>query len=97
MPKDKRVIPGSRERGIHYLAEKGALDTTLGAARNFLPTSREGVPNNQYQNIQEMYVGVLHKLKGVCEWCAKYDRVDPLKVPNMINVATTNTSLRWGG
>ena len=42
VPKDKRVIPGSMERGIHYLAATGALKQTFGLARHFFPTSREG-------------------------------------------------------
>ena len=41
-----------------------------------------------------MYVGNLHKLRGVREQCVKYDMVDPLKVPTMINVATTDPSFR---
>ena len=39
VPKDKRGIHGSRERGIHYLAAAGALNTTFGAAMHFVPTS----------------------------------------------------------
>ena len=42
MPKEKHGIPGSRERGIHYLEATGALNPTFGAARNFVPTSWEG-------------------------------------------------------
>ena len=40
VPKDKRVILGSMERGIHYLAATGALKQTFGLARHFFPTSR---------------------------------------------------------
>ena len=43
-----------------------------------------------------MYVRNLHKLRGVRDWCVKYYMVDPLKFPNMINVANTDPSLRWG-
>ena len=50
-----------------------------------------------YHKIQEMYVGNLHKLSGVRERCVKYDMVDPLKFPTMIDVATTNPSFWWGG
>ena len=57
MTKDKRGIPGSRERGIHYLEETGALNLTLGAARKFGTTSQEEEPDNQYRKIQYMYVG----------------------------------------
>ena len=71
VPKDKRGIPVSRERGIHYSAATGALDLTLGAARHFLPKIREGEPGNQYHKIQEMYVRNLHKLKVVRERCVK--------------------------
>ena len=64
VPKDNRGILGSRERGIHYLAATGALEQTSGAARHFFPKSREGEPDT-YHNIQEMYVGKIHRLKGV--------------------------------
>ena len=97
VPKNKRGIPGSRERGIYYSEARGALDSAFGAARNFVPTSREGETDNQYHNIQEMYVGNLHKLRGVRERCVKYDMVNPLKVPTMIYVATIDPSLQWGG
>ena len=76
VPKDKCSIPRSRERGIHYLAHTGALNPTFGAARHFVPTSWEGGPYNQYHKIQEMYVGNLHKLRGVRERCVRYDMVD---------------------
>ena len=44
VPKDKHGIPGSRERGIHYLAATGALTPTLGAARILGPQVRRGEP-----------------------------------------------------
>ena len=68
--KDKRGILGYREHGIHYLATTGALDQTFSAARHFFPTSQEGEPEN-YHNIKEMYVGNLHKLKGLLDRCVK--------------------------
>ena len=66
VPKDKRGKPGSRESRIHYSAATGALPLKFGAARHFVPTSREGEPdtNSNYHNIQEMYVGNLNKLRG---------------------------------
>ena len=45
-PKEKRGIPGSRERGIHYLSATSALDPKFGASRHFVPTCREGEPEN---------------------------------------------------
>ena len=45
VPKDKCGIPGSRERGINYLAATGALDQTFGADRNFCPQVRKGNPS----------------------------------------------------
>ena len=96
VPKDKRSIPGSRERGIHYLEATGALDPTFGAARNFVPTSWEGESDNQYNNIEKMYVGNLHKSRGVRKRCVKFDMVDPLKFPTMIYVTTNNPSFQWG-
>ena len=51
VPKYKRGIPGSRECVIHYLEATGALEQTFSAARNFVPTSWEGEPNNHH-NIQ---------------------------------------------
>ena len=64
-PKEKRGIPGSRESGVHYLAATGAFDPTLGTARFFLPTSREGEPDNQYNNTQEMYLGSAQEVRQV--------------------------------
>ena len=95
VPKDKRSIPGSRERGIHYLAATGTLEKTFGAARHFVPTSREGEHDN-YHNIQEMYVGNLQNLKGVRDRCVKYDMKDPLKIHLMIDETTTNPTVQWG-
>ena len=44
VPKDKRGIPGSRERGIHYSVATGALNTTFGAARFLYPQVGRGKP-----------------------------------------------------
>ena len=93
--KDKRSIPVSRERGTHYSAATGALNQTFGEARHFVPTSREGGPDN-YHNIQEIYVGNLHKLKGVHDRCVKYNIKDPLKIPLMFNKTMTDPAVRWG-
>ena len=79
-PKDKRGILGSRRRGIHYLTATGALEQKFGAARYFVTTSREGEPD-KYHNMQEMYVGNLHKLKGVSGRCVKYNMKYPIKIP----------------
>ena len=95
MAKDKRGILGSRERGIHYLAAIGALNQTFSAARHFLPTIWEGETDN-YHNIQEMYVGSLHKLKGVRDRRVKYDMKDPLKIHLMVGGTTTDPTVRWG-
>ena len=65
VPKDKRGPPGSREFGAHYSAATKALDHMFGAAKHFVPTSREGETNNPYHNIQEMYVGNLQKLRSL--------------------------------
>ena len=65
VPKDKRSIPGSRERGVHYSTATGALKKTFGAASNFGPTSREGEPDNQYNNTQEMYLGSAQEVRQV--------------------------------
>ena len=54
VPKNKRGIPGSREFSIHYSKATGALKQVVGAARNFVPTSREGESDQPYHNIQEM-------------------------------------------
>ena len=97
VPKDKRGIHGSIERGIHYLVATGALDPTLSEAGHFLLTCREGGPDNQYHNIQEMYVGNLLKLRKVREWCVKYNMVDALKFPNIIDVASTDPHSDGGG
>ena len=95
MPKYKRGILGSRERDIHYLAATGALEQTFGAARHFVPTSWEGEPGN-YQNIQDMYVGKLQNLKGVRDRCVKYDMMDPLNIPLMVDGTTTDPVVIWG-
>ena len=52
VPKDKRGIHRSRERGIHYLEATGTLNQTFSVARHFVPASQEGEPYNQYHNIQ---------------------------------------------
>ena len=96
LPKDKRGIPGSRECGIHYSEATDALEQTFGAARHFLPTSREVEPDN-YHNIQEIYVGNLHKLKGLRDRCVKYDMKDPLKIHLMVDETTNDTAVQWGG
>ena len=43
-----------------------------------------------------MYVGKLHKLKGVRDRCIKYGMKDPPKIPSMVNNITTDPALRWG-
>ena len=43
-----------------------------------------------------MYVGNLHKLKGVHDRCVKYDMKDLLKIPSMIDETTTNPTVQWG-
>ena len=43
-----------------------------------------------------MYVGNLQNLKGVKERTKKYNMVDPLKIPVMINSETENPALWWG-
>ena len=58
-------------------------------------TSREGKPDN-YHNIQKMYVGNLHKLKGVHIRCAKYYTKDPLNIPSMVYETTTDPAVQWG-
>ena len=83
--KNKRGIPGSREFGIHYSKATGATEQVFGAARNFVPKIREGETDQPHQNIQEMYVGNLQKLKGVKDWITKYDVVDPFKIPVMVD------------
>lgn len=92
MPKDKRGIPGSREHRIHYLAATGALEQTFSTARYFVPTSREEEPDN-YNKIQEIYVGKLHKLKGVRNRCVKYGMKDPLKIPLMVDETMTDPAV----
>ena len=42
-------------------------------------------------------MGNLHKLRGVHGRCIKYNIVDPLKVPTMVDEVTTDPSFRWGG
>ena len=61
-----------------------------------MPTSREGEPdtNRNYHNIQEMYVGNLHKLRGVLERTIKYDMRDPFRIPSTIDTITADASLR---
>ena len=95
VPKDKRGVPGSRERGIHYSAATGALEQMFGASSHFVPTSREGGPDT-YHKIQEIYVGNLHKLKGVRGRRVKYNMNDPLKILSMIDETTTNPAVIWG-
>ena len=71
VPKNKR---GINDFGIHYSKATGALEQIFRAARNFVPTSREGEIDQPYHNIQEMYVGNLQKLKGVKELTKKYEQ-----------------------
>ena len=52
VPKDKHIIPGSREFAIHYSKATGALNQVFGAARNFLSTSQEGETDQPYHKIQ---------------------------------------------
>ena len=92
VPKDKRGIPGSRERSIYYSVATVALKQRFGAARHFVPTSWEGKPDT-YHNIQDMYAGNLHKLKGVRDRCVKYDMKDPLKIPLEIDETTTDPAV----
>ena len=96
VPKDKRGKTGPRERRIHYSAATGALLLKLGADRHFMPTSQEGEPNtnSNYQNIQEMYVGNLNKLRGVLDRTIKYDMRDPFWIPSMLDTITDDASLR---
>ena len=62
VPKNKRGDPGSKRRGIHYSGATSALESKFGAARHFVLTSREGESGSDlYHNIEEMYVGNLHK------------------------------------
>ena len=89
VPKDKRIIPGSRERGIYYLAATGALEQTFIAARHFVTKIWEG-ETDTYHNTQEMYVVNPHTLKAVRDRCVKYDMNDTLKNPSMIDETTTN-------
>ena len=96
VPKDKRGTPGSREFGIHYTKATGALDQVFGAARHFVPTSRGGETDTKYQNIQELYVGNLEKLKGVKDCITKYDMMDPFKIPALVDIDTDDPELRWG-
>ena len=93
--KDKRGVPGSRELSIHYSGATGALEQKFGAARHSVPTSQEGEPIN-YHNIQEIYVGNLHNLKGLRHRCIKYNMKDPLNIPLMVNEMTTDPALQWG-
>ena len=62
-----------------------------------MPTSREGEPdtNSNYHNIKEMYVGNLHKLRGVLDRTIKYDMRDPFRIPSMTYIITSDASLRW--
>ena len=43
-----------------------------------------------------MYVGNLHKLKGLRNRCVKYDMKDPLNIPSMVDEMTTDPAVRWG-
>ena len=95
VPKDKRIIPGSRERGIYYLAATGALEQTFIAARHFVTKIWEG-ETDTYHNTQEMYVVNPHTLKAVRDRCVKYDMKDTLKNPLMIDETTTNPVVQWG-
>ena len=87
--KDKHIIPGSRERSIHYLAATCTLEQTFGAARHFVPTIWEGELDT-YHNIQKMYVGNINKLKGVREICVKYDMKDPLEISSVVYETATD-------
>ena len=68
----------------------------FGAAKHFVPKSREGETNNPYHNIQEMYVGNLQKLRSVRDCAKKYHMMDPLRIPVMIDSLTTEPADRWG-
>ena len=85
VPIDKRGPPRSREFGAQYLAATKALDHMFGAAKNFLQTSQEGETDNPYHNIQEIYVGNLQKLRSVRDRATKYEMMDLLRIPVMIN------------
>ena len=61
-----------------------------------MPTSREGETDTKYQNIQELYVGNLEKLKGVKDCITKYDMMDPFKIPALVDIDTDDPELRWG-
>ena len=43
-----------------------------------------------------MYLGNLHKIRGVRKLCVKYNMMDPLNVPAIIDVVTNDPSFRWG-
>ena len=43
-----------------------------------------------------MYVGNLQKLRSVCDRATKYDMMDPLRIPVMIDSLTTEPEDRWG-
>ena len=96
VPKDKRGPTRSREFGAHYSAATKALYHMFGAAKHFVPTSREGENDNPYHNTQEMYVGNLQKLRSVRDRATKYDMMDHLRIPVMIDSLTTEPADRWG-
>ena len=83
--KDKRGLPGSREFGAHYSAATKSLAHMFGAAIHFMPKSWEGEKDNLYHNIQEIYVGNLQNLRSVCDCATKYDMMDPLRIPVIVN------------
>ena len=43
-----------------------------------------------------MYVGNLHKLKGVHNRFVKYDMKDTLKIPSMVDETATDPVVQWG-
>jgi len=98
VPKDKRGDPGSKQRGIHYSGATLALESKFGAARHFVVTSREGESDSDlYHNIEEMYVGNLHQVKMFKERTTKYNMLEPLSAPIMIDISTADPGARWGG
>ena len=96
VPKNKRVIPGPREFGIHYSKAVGALEQVFGVARYFVPTIWEGETDEPYHYIQEMNVRKLQNLKGVKDRIKKYDTVGPFKIPVIVDSDIENPSLQLG-
>ena len=93
----RRVICAKWNRDKFGSHEHDTHVQKFGAAKHFVPKNVEGKPTPLvYQNTQSEYVGNLDKVKLLQMRVNKYDILEPLIIPTLLDKAATNVSARWG-